>query len=68
MNNEKHKNDETEERIREYNLKIAYKNGIIEGLRQCSWWEEGIQYVGMSKKTLESAIQEIDKEYDNLEP
>jgi len=25
-------NNENEERIREYNLKIAYKNGIIEGV------------------------------------
>lgn len=68
MNSEKHKNDETEERLKEYDLKIAYKNGIIDGLRRCSWWEDGKQYVGTSKKTLESAIKEIEKEYEGLEP
>ena len=46
-------NNENEERIREYNLKIAYKNGIIEGIKWYSWWEDGIQYVGTAKKSLE---------------
>ncbi len=71
MNNENDKNgkkDESEERMREFDLKIAYKNGIIDGIRRYSWWEEGIQYVGTSKKTLENAIREIGKEFEGLEP
>ncbi len=60
-------NEENEERIREYNLKIAYKNGIIDGIKRYAWWEDGKQYVGTHKKTLEQAIQEIEKEYENLE-
>lgn len=67
MKEEKDRN-ESEGRIGEYDLKIAYKNGIAEGLKRCSWWEDGIQYVGTSKKTLESAIQEIEKEYNHLKP
>ena len=47
MNNE---NDESEERMREYDLKIAYKNGIINGIKRYSWWEEGKQYVGTAQK------------------
>lgn len=60
-------NKENEERIREYNLKIAYKNGIIEGIKRYSWWEDGIRYVGTTKKTLEQAIKDIEKEYEELE-
>ena len=60
---EKSKDDnEQKGRMREYDLKIAYKNGIIDGLRRYSWWEDGIQYVGTSKKTLESAILDVEKE------
>ena len=59
---------EKEERMREYNLKIAYKNGIIEGIRRFSWWEDGVQYVGTTKKPLEQAIRELEKEYEGLEP
>lgn len=61
-------NNENEERMREYNLKIAYKNGIIEGIKRYVWWEDGKQYVGTHKKTLEQAIQEVEKEYEGLEP
>jgi hypothetical protein len=60
--------EENEERMREYNLKIAYKNGIIDGIKRYAWWEDGKQYVGTHKKTLERAIQEIEKEYEGLEP
>lgn len=59
--------NENEERKREYNLKIAYKNGMINGIKLYTWWEDGIQYVGTHKKTLEQAIQEVEKEYENLE-
>lgn len=62
------KEDMLGDRLAEYNLKIAYKNGILDGLRRCSWWEDGIQYVGTSKKTLDSAIQDVEKEYQGLEP
>ena len=68
MNKENGKNDENEERIREYNLKISYKNGIIDGIKRYSWWEDGKQYVGTSKKMLEVAVQEIEKEYEGLTP
>lgn len=61
-------NKENDERIREYNLKIAFKNGIIEGIRRYSWWEDRVQYVGTTKKTLEQAIKEVEKEYEGLEP
>jgi hypothetical protein len=43
-------------------MKTAYKNGMVEGLKRCSWCEDGIRYIGTSKKTLESAIQEIENE------
>lgn len=59
---------ENEERIREYNLKLAYKNGVIEGVSRYAWWEDGKRYVGTCKKTLEEAIQDIEKEYECLEP
>jgi hypothetical protein len=61
-------NKESEERVIEYNLKNAYKNGIIEGIKRYAWWESGIQYVGTYKKTLEQAMQEVEKEYKKLEP
>ena len=61
-------NKGNEERMLEYNLKIAYKNGIIEGIRRYSWWEDGMQYVGTTKKPLEQAIKEVEKEYEGLEP
>ncbi len=60
-------NNEEEERIREYNLKISYKNGIIDGIKRYSWCEDGKRYVGTTKKTLESAIQDIEDEYEGLE-
>ena len=53
---------------REYNLKIAYKNGIIDGIKRYSWWEDGRRYIGTCKKTLEQAIQEVEKEYEGLTP
>ncbi len=54
--------------MREYDLKIAYKNGIIDGIKRYAWWEDEKQYVGTHKKTLEQAIQEIEKEYEGLTP
>lgn len=60
-------NNENEERMREYNLKMVYKNGIIDGIKRYAWWEDGQQYVGTHKKTLEQAMQEVEKEYENLE-
>ena len=68
MKEEKDRNVEDEERMREYNIKIAYKNGILDGLRRYSWLEDGIRYVGTAKKTLDTAIQEIEKEYEYLKP
>jgi len=58
---------EDEERLRAYNLKVAFKNGIIDGIRRYSWWEDGKQYVGTSKKTFEQAIKEVEEEYENLQ-
>ena len=57
---------ENEKKMPEYNLKAVYKNGIIEGIKRYSWWEDGIQYVGTAKKTLEQAIQEVEKEFEGL--
>ena len=54
--------------MREYDLKMVYKNGIIDGIKRYAWWESGMQYVGTYKKTLEQAIQEVEKEYEGLEP
>ena len=61
-------NNENEERMREYDLKMVYKNGIIDGIKRYAWWESGMQYVGTYKKTLEQAIQEVEKEYEGIEP
>lgn len=61
-------NNENEERMREHDLKMVYKNGIIDGIKRYAWWESGMQYVGTYKKTLEQAIQEVEKEYEGLEP
>lgn len=61
-------NNGNEERMREYDLKMVYKNGIIDGIKRYAWWESGMQYVGTYKKTLEQAIQEVEKEYEGLEP
>lgn len=68
MKEEKNIDKEAEERIEEYNIKIAYKNGVLEGLKRYSWLEDGIRYVGTAKKTLDAAIQEIEEEYKYLEP
>jgi cell fate regulator YaaT (PSP1 superfamily) len=68
MKEEKDIDNEAEERMREYNTKIAYKNGILEGIKRYSWLEDGIRYVGTAKKTLDAAIQEIEEEYKCLEP
>lgn len=61
-------NNENKERMREYDLKMVYKNGIIDGIKRYAWWESGMQYVGTYKKTLEQAIQEVEKEYEGVEP
>jgi hypothetical protein len=66
MKEEKGINDEAEER--EYNIKIAYKNGLLEGVKRYSWLEDGIRYVGTAKKPLDAAIQEIEEEYEYLKP
>lgn len=58
---------ENEERVIEYDLKIAFKNGIIDGIKRYSWWEDGKQYVGISKKLLEQAIKEVEEEYESLQ-
>lgn len=66
MEEEKIIKKDPEKGTREY--AVAYKNGIIDGLTRYSWWEDGIQYVGTAKKTLELAIQEIEKEFEWLKP
>lgn len=30
-------NNENEERMREYDLKMVYKNGIIDGIKRYAW-------------------------------
>lgn len=61
-------NKENEERMSDLDLKMVYKNGIIDGIKRYSWWEDGQQYVGTSKKRLEQAIEDIEKEYEGLAP
>jgi len=45
----------------------AYKNGTIEGIKMYSWMKNGVAYVGTAGKTLKTAIEEIEKEFRDLE-
>ena len=36
----------------------TYKQGFIDGLRAYAYWKDGIQYVGISGRTLKKAIEE----------
>jgi hypothetical protein len=36
--------------------------GIREGIAMYAWWKDGVQYVGTTGKTLEKALDEINKE------
>lgn len=48
----------TEERIR-----LAYTNGMIEGIKMYAWWKDGTQYVGCGRETLKQAIEDVEKQY-----
>ncbi len=39
-----------------------YYNGMIEGVRLYAHWNDGIQYVGTTGKTLKKAISDIEIE------
>lgn len=39
-------------------LKIKYKEGFINGLREYAWWKNGVQYVGSCGATLKEAIKQ----------
>ncbi len=47
----------------EFRHKLAYKSGLIDGVRMYSWMKDGVTYVGTTGKTLKKAIEEIEKEY-----
>lgn len=40
----------------------TYYRGLREGVRMYAHWKEGVQYVGTTGKSLESAIKELNKE------
>ena len=40
-----------------------YYDGVKEGIRQFAWWKDGTQYVGTCGTTLEHALVEVDKDY-----
>jgi hypothetical protein len=47
--------------ITEQMIKTFY-DGVLEGITMYAWWKDGVQYVGTTGKTLEKAIEEINKE------
>lgn len=37
----------------------AYFEGVISGIETYAWWQDGVQYVGTTGKTLREAIEEV---------
>ena len=60
--------NEEDMRVIEFRHKIVYKNGVIDGIRMYSWMKDGVSYVGTTGTTLKKAIEEIEKQYEGLEP
>mgnify|MGYP003394056999 CR=1 FL=1 len=48
-------------------IDLAYKNGLIDGIRMYSWMKDEVTYVGTTGKTLKKAIEEIEEEHGELE-
>lgn len=46
--------------------KVVFKNGVIDGIKRYAWWKNGIQYVGSCGTTLKEAIEEVEKEFENM--
>jgi len=42
----------------------AHYDGMIAGIMLYAHWKDGMQYVGTCGKTLERALEEVDKERD----
>lgn len=38
----------------------VYKAGIRKGIRMYAWWQDGVQYVGTTGRTLRDALQEYE--------
>jgi hypothetical protein len=55
--------DEMVKEINEEKLRIAYMNGIIEGLKMYAFYKNGIQYVGAFNVSLQQAIEKVEKKY-----
>lgn len=45
-------------------IRIALKEGVIEGLTRYAWWKNGVQYVGSCGTTLKKALDDVDKEFE----
>lgn len=40
----------------------CYYDGMEAGLERFAWWQNGVQYVGTTGKTLEQAYRELEQE------
>lgn len=40
-----------------------YRKGLREGLTRFAWWKDGVQYVGTCGTTLKQALEEVDREF-----
>ena len=45
----------------EESLKVSFKDGRREGIKEYSWMKDGITYVGTTGKTLKQALKEVDE-------
>ena len=45
-------------------MKMAYAQGLEEGLRMYAWWKDGLEYVGTCGTTLAAAIARALKEIE----
>lgn len=52
----------TREKIVDLTCATTYYDGVRRGVRRFAWWKHGVQYVGTSGKTLETALEEINWE------
>ena len=44
----------------------AYYEGLRDGVRTYAHWEDGVQYVGTTGRTLKSALENIDNEEQKI--
>jgi len=43
----------------EAQAEIAFKAGMQQGIWLFAWWKDGVQYVGVSGRTLKEAYKEL---------